>query len=178
MTEINTPHPKKWYVVYTRSRAEKKVFQELQFKNIECYLPLQKKLRQWKDRKKWVEMPLIPGYCFVHIGRHEYDVVLQTNHVVGYVTFEGKAVVIPGEQISGLKQMLKQYEFDVAVSPGNLKKGKVVEIIAGALSGLCGELVQIRGKNRFILRIEQINTIFHVEIPSGFITFLPDSTKS
>ncbi|MCD6353930.1 MAG: UpxY family transcription antiterminator [Prolixibacteraceae bacterium] len=133
---------KAWYVIYTRSRAEKKVYTELTSKNIECFLPLQKKLRQWKDRKKWVEMPLISGYCFVHISRKEYDSVLQTNNVVCYVTFEGKAAIVPDRQIDYLRQMLKQFDFEVAVTHENFKPGKKVEIIAGTMVGLRGELVE------------------------------------
>ena len=171
----NIQHAQKsWHVVYTRSRAEKKVQRELAFKNIECFLPLQKKLRQWKDRKKWVEMPLISGYCFVFISRSDYDTVLQTDNVVGYVIFEGKAAIIPDRQVLALKQMLKQFDFDVTVSFENFKKGKEVEIIAGPLIGLRGELIQTRGKSRFLLRISQIDSVFQVEVPSTILSALPE----
>ncbi len=164
---------KQWQVVYTRSRTEKKVLAELEYKNIECFLPLQKKLRQWKDRKKWVEIPLISGYCFVHISRFEYDEVLKTDNVVCYITFEGKAAIIPGSQIDALKQMLKQNDFEVSVSQENFEPGKRVEIIEGPLIGLRGELVKARGKNKFILRLTQINSTFTIEIPSAQISLLP-----
>jgi len=68
-TTKNPINQKAWHVVYTRSRAEKKVYADLTAQGIECFLPVQKQLRQWKDRKKWVEMPLMPGYCFVYIVR-------------------------------------------------------------------------------------------------------------
>lgn len=164
---------KKWHVIYTRSRAEKKVFEEMNIQNIECFLPLQRKLRQWKDRKKWVEMPLIPGYSFVHISRKEYDKVLQTNNVVGYVRFEGKAAVIPDEQIYALKQMISQFDVEVDVSGKNFTKGKKIEIIAGPLMGLKGELTGIRGKNRFLVRIVQINTTFSVELSAEDLSYIP-----
>ena len=164
---------KHWHVIYTRSRAEKKVQQELTFKNIECFLPMQKILRQWKDRKKWIEIPLISGYCFVHISRAEYDDVLKTNNVVCYVTFERKAAVIPEYQINALKQMLQQNDFEVSVTQKNFKPGKKVEIIEGAMVGLQGELVEARGKNKFIIRIIQINNTFMVEIPASQLSLLP-----
>lgn len=164
---------KQWYVIYTRSRAEKKVETELLAQEIECFLPLQKKLRQWKDRKKWVEMPLMSGYCFVHITRKDYDRVLQANNVVCYVTFEGKAAVIPEHEITSLKQMLKQSDFDITVSHENFEPGKKVEIIAGALIGLKGELIKRRGKHRFILRIQKIETFFTIEIPAEHLSALP-----
>ncbi|HSO87891.1 MAG TPA: UpxY family transcription antiterminator [Draconibacterium sp.] len=174
MIEQKSNIQKQWYVVYTRSRAEKKVQTELSLKNIENFLPMQKKLRQWKDRKKWVEMPLMSGYCFVHISRKEYDSVLQTNNVVCYVRFEGKAAVIPESQIDGLKKMLKQYDFEVNVSTENFAPGKKVEVIEGPMIGLRGELVEARGKNKFILRFNQINSVVSVEIPANHLSMLPD----
>lgn len=164
---------KQWHVVYTRSRCEKKVSAELELNNIECYLPLQKKLRQWKDRKKWVETPIMSGYCFVCIGRNAYDKVLQTNNVVCYVTFEGKAAIIPVQQIDALKQMLQQQDFEVKLSQENFKPGKKVEVIEGPMIGLRGELVQTRGKNRFILRFTELNNAISVEIPASQLSLLP-----
>ncbi len=164
---------KNWHVVYTRSRAEKKVLIELQQKEIESFLPLQKKLRQWKDRKKWIEIPLISGYCFVHISRKEYFSVLQTSNVVCYITFEGKAAIIPDAQIAALKQMLKQFDFEVTVSTENFEPGKKVEVIEGPLIGLRGELLEARGKRKFILRVTQISSTFSVEIPASQLSLLP-----
>ena len=165
---------KEWYVVYTRSRAEKKVYAALIAQNIDSYLPLQRKLRQWKDRKKWVEMPLITGYCFVCIEKEEYEKVLQTDNVVGYVRFEGKPARIPQTQIEYLQQLLNQSDFEVEVSRATFKPGKMAEITAGPMVGVKGELLGCRGKNRFVLRIEQINTVFSVEVPADKLTALPE----
>ena len=167
---------KLWYAIYTRSRAEKKVASELHLQEIECFLPLQKKLRQWKDRKKWVETPLLPGYCFVHVNRKEYDRVLQTDNVVCYITFEGKAAVVRNEQIEGLKTLLKQNEFDVEITRESFETGKKVEIIKGPLVGLRGELYEIRGKHKFMLRIEQIDKSFIIEVPSDYLSAIPESS--
>ena len=160
-----------WHVIYTHSRAEKKVCQELTENNIECFLPLQKMLRKWKDRKKWVEMPLFPGYCFVYITRKEYDKVLQTNKVVAYITFEGKAAVVSNQQIEELKQLVQQSEFEYQVSTENFREGKKVEIIEGPLLGLKGELVRSSGKNKFIIRLHQLNNILMVQIPTSCLTY-------
>ena len=174
MVEKNKNLINQWHVIYTRSRAEKKVQTELAFKNIENFLPMQKKLRQWKDRKKWVEMPLMSGYCFVYITRKEYDLVLQTNNVVGYVRFEGKAAVIPDNQMDSLKKMLKQYDFEVIVTNENFAPGKKVEVIEGPMIGLKGELVKAQGKNKFIIRFSEINSAFSVEIPANHLSLLPE----
>ena len=57
---------RKWYVITTKSRTEKKVSLGLAKLGIDHFLPLQKHLKQWKDRKKWVEVPLFNSYIFVH----------------------------------------------------------------------------------------------------------------
>lgn len=170
-----TRKTKHWYAVYTRSRAEKKVQTELELRGIESFLPLQKKLRQWKDRKKWVETPLLPGYCFVHVDRRDYDRVLQTNNVVCYITFEGKAAIVREEQIEGLKSLLRQNEFDVEITPDTFAPGKKAEIIRGPLVGLQGELCETRGQQKFLLRIEQIGKSFNVEVPSEYLSAVPES---
>nr|WP_319512555.1 UpxY family transcription antiterminator [uncultured Draconibacterium sp.] len=171
-TTINTQ--KQWHVIYTKSRSEKKVIDELSYNDIDCYLPLQKKLRQWKDRKKWVEMPLLPGYCFVYINRIQYDKVLRLNNVVHYVTFERKAAIIRQNEIDALKKMLEQQDFDVNVTHDNFETGKRVEIMEGPLAGIKGELIESRGKNKFSLRIEQIDTAVTVEIPANYLSALPE----
>jgi transcription antitermination factor NusG len=157
---------KKWHVVYSRSRAEKKVLIELQFQGIEAYLPLQRKLRQWSDRKKWIEVPLISGYIFVFITRKEYDKVLQTNGVVTYVRFEGKAAVIPDEQIEYIKKMLSQPEIPVDVYTQLINPGDKVEVTVGPLIGLKGTLVSFRGKKRVAVQIQQLNLSLMVDLPA------------
>lgn len=161
-----------WFVVYTRSRAEKKVSAALTAADIECYLPLQRKLRRWKNRKKWVETSLISGYCFVHITRKEYDLVLKTPNVVCYVTFESKAAIVPENQILTMKQMLGQPSLNIEVTHENFVPGNKVLITGGPLMGLEGELKKEHGKNRFILRMDTINSVFMANVPDSMIKMI------
>ena len=41
-----------WYALYTKSRHEKKVYEELVAQNIEAYIPIHTVIKQWSDRKK------------------------------------------------------------------------------------------------------------------------------
>ena len=56
-----------WYAVYTKPKWEKKVAELLARKGIEHYCPLNRVLKQWHDRKKWVEEPLLTSYVFVYV---------------------------------------------------------------------------------------------------------------
>ncbi|MFA9391543.1 MAG: UpxY family transcription antiterminator [Prolixibacteraceae bacterium] len=157
--------PKAWYAVYTHSRAEKKVQVELDYQGIENYLPLQKKLRQWSDRKKWVEMPLISGYIFVNIDLTQYDKVLKTSNVVSYVRFEGKAAIIPKEQIELIQILLKENSIEVEVNRESFSEGDEIEVIAGPLTGLKGQLITIKGKKRVAVILNQLNLSLTVDLP-------------
>jgi transcription antitermination factor NusG len=154
-----------WYAIRVKSRSEKKVCSDLAEQNIEAYLPLQRKLRQWSDRKKWVEMPLISGYVFVYISRKEYEEVLKTYNVVCYVRFEGKAAIIREEDINLLKRMLGQVEVELEITIEQFKPGQMVEIIAGPLCGVIGELIEFQGKNKVALRIAPLGYTVLVEAP-------------
>ncbi|MBC8342565.1 MAG: UpxY family transcription antiterminator, partial [Bacteroidetes bacterium] len=68
----------KWYAAYTKSRNEKKVSERLSEQAVEHYLPLHKILKQWSDRKKWVEEPVFKSYIFIKIGLDDYYDVLNT----------------------------------------------------------------------------------------------------
>jgi transcription antitermination factor NusG len=157
--------PLNWHAIYVHSRAEKKVHAELNFKGIESFLPLQRKLRQWSDRKKWVEIPLISGYVFVHITRKEYDSVLQIDNVMQYVRFEGKAAIIRDQDIEVLKRMLGQSDLEVEITSEDLQPGMLVEIVAGPMMGIRGELVSFRGHNKVALRIPPLGFTVLVESP-------------
>lgn len=173
MNTIESNHH--WYAIRVKSRTEKKVNADLQDQGIDSYLPLQRRLRIWSDRKKWVEMPLISGYVFVHISRKEYEIVLRTMNVVCYVFFQGKAAVINDKDILTLKRMLGQSELELEVTLEDLKPGQMVEVVAGPLCGVVGELIEFQGKNKVALRIDPLGYTVLVEAPEK--TLMPYTVK-
>lgn len=153
-----------WYAIYTRPCHEKEVYRRLQELVIPAYLPLITTIRQWSDRKKKVNIPLFSCYIFVHITKQDYYRVLNIPGVVRYVTFEGKAVAIPEKQIRMVKNLLEQ---DIAVEDiqDNLCCGASVEIIAGPLTGISGELIDFAGKKRVIIRLNEIRKSMVISVP-------------
>lgn len=144
---------KQWFALYTKSRAEKKVHQELSDLGFEVYLPLIKTLRQWSDRKKKVELPLIPSYVFVKVNEKEAREVLEVYGAVAYITFEGKKVPIPESQMTDMKRIV-EHDVPVEASAENIQQGDKVRIVTGPLRKMLGEVVEISGKRRFVVRID------------------------
>lgn len=157
-----------WYAIYTRPRHEKKIFARLLQEKIDAFLPMQTTIRQWSDRKKKVSEPLFSCYIFVHISSKDYYRVLNQDGVVRYVTFEGKAVTIPEKQIR-LIQNLLDLNVDIEESSEPIPKGAMVEIKAGPLAGVTGQLIERTGKKRVVIRIEEINKALLVNVPVHYL---------
>jgi transcription antitermination factor NusG len=156
-------HPLNWYAVYTKPRNEKKLVGRLQEKGIEAYIPLRKTLKQWSDRKKFVEEPLITSYAFVCIRMDQYQDVLNTPGAVRFIWFSGKPAVIPGSQIHTLK-LITGSGVEIECVPDTMLKGSMVRITTGALKGFTGELVNFAGKHKVVLRIDHLDKVFLLTI--------------
>lgn len=157
-----------WYPVYTSPRAEKKVFELLDKKGIETYLPTQKTLKQWSDRKKWVEEPLFNSYIFVKISAKDQAQVLATKGVCRFLYFSGKVAHIPEKQIELLKLLTGNCAPMDVVDPG-YQKGEKVRVVHGPLQGLTGELIDFRMQKKMLIKLEHINHALLVQIPMAFI---------
>ncbi len=163
---------KTWKALYVASRSEKKVSETLLGKNIEAYAPVVKTMRQWSDRKKMVEMPLLNGYVFVRTATlAENDQVLQTKGVVSFVKWEGKIALIRDEEIARLKQLV-ELGYHLEASPTNkvYKAGDKIKIAAGALKGLEGYIVKA-GENKLLeIVLESIGHTIKVKLPKEVVT--------
>ncbi len=162
------PGKKRWYALYTKSRAEKKVEKELLAKGIEAYLPLEKRLKQWSDRKKWVEEPLIRSYIFVRINKKEMQKALYTPGILTFVTFEGKPAPIPDKQIQTIKDIVSSEE-KFEVTSDKFKIGEKVEVTQGNLQGLEGEMVKHLNKFKVLIRLEVIDQNLLVNINPSYL---------
>jgi len=151
----NTESTYKWYALYTKSRAEKKVFDQLTAQGIKAYLPLRRVLRQWSDRKKWVEVPIISSYIFVNITAKDYNRVFDANGVVAYVSHKGTAVSIPEHEIEIMRRTIdNKIGFDI--KEGTLKKGQEITITSGPLKGIKGIVNDVKGNKKLYLNISNI----------------------
>jgi transcription antitermination factor NusG len=160
----------KWHALYVKSRSEKKTAVALQSKNIEAYVPLVKTMRQWSDRKKMVEFPLLNGYVFVKIAMHQQELVTQTRGVVAFVKSEGRVAIIREIEIERLKQLIELgYQLESSPINRQYKEGDRIRIISGPLKNLEGFVKQTK-ESRFIeVLLEGIGQCITVKLPEGLL---------
>jgi transcriptional antiterminator RfaH len=154
-----------WFALYTKSRAEKKVHLELQKRQITSFLPMRQTIRQWSDRKKKVLLPLFNSYVFVSISPKEHLLALQVEGVVKFISFEGKAVAIPPQQIEAIKAYIGEGAPDYDNSDTGLQSGVNIEITRGPMMGLNGILLNFHGKHRVKVEIECVGQSLIIDVP-------------
>ncbi|SVB08180.1 uncharacterized protein METZ01_LOCUS161034 [marine metagenome] len=126
-----------------------------------------KERRQWSDRKKWVHFPLFRSYVFANIEINENIYVLQTIGVNKIVKFQEKISIIPDQVIDNIKNIIEG-GYNVEQTDYFIK-GDEVRVVSGPLKGLDGVVLDLRGANKIIIKIEAIQQAFSVEISSGLI---------
>jgi len=166
--DLNAGATKKWYPVYTQPRAEKKAYQALTGKGFEAYLPLHRQLKQWSDRKKWVEEPFLKSYIFVNIAQHEQADILMTKGISRFLYFMGRPASMPGRQITELK-LLMASPYELEVTEEDLQPGEKIIIKAGPLKGMTGEIISQRSQKQLILRLESMGCSIIVHVAASYI---------
>lgn len=158
----------KWYAIYTRSRHEFKVNHKLTEKQFETFLPIIKSLRRWKDRKKYIEIPLFSGYLFLRCQMDDYKYldVLKTSGVVKILGNNKRELFpIPDEEIESIR-ILTENDTTINNHP-YVKEGKRIEIVSGPLVGSTGILVRRElYKSTVVVSVHLLGRSISVEVDS------------
>lgn len=159
------PPSLEWFALWTRSRHEKLVRDQLAQKQIEVFLPTITKWSRWKDRKKQIEWPLFPGYCFARFDVANRLPVLKCDGVVTIVGIDGHPSAIPAFEIDSIRQLI---DSELAFDPCPLiKEGMMVEVKAGPLKGVVGRLVRKGSHARLVLSVDLIGQAVSVEVDAA-----------
>ena len=160
------PDSSNWYAVYTKSRHEKVVAEELWQKEIEVFLPLRSIVSKWKDRRKEVQFPLFPGYLFVKVPIKERRLdIIKVRSVVRIIGYENEPIPIPTDQIVAVKTLVFS-ELPYDPFP-DIAVGNRVRVKRGPLRGLDGVLVEKKSNYRFVISVDLIQQAVACEIDAA-----------
>ena len=152
----------RWYAAHVYSRHEKQVVTQLQERKVDCFLPVYRSVRRWKDRRKELDLVLFPGYVFVRLDIRDRLRVLQLPSVVRFVSFGGHPAPLPDGEIETLSHGLAG---GIRAEPHPyLKVGHRVRVKYGPLSGAQGILIRRKDKCRLVLSVDLIMRSVAVEV--------------
>ncbi len=151
-----------WYAAYTRANHERRVAQQLAERGVENFLPQYESVRNWKDRKVRLQMPLFPGYVFVHLALQNRLQVLQVPGVACLVGFAGRPVAVPEEEFANIRFCVNH---GMRAEPyPYLKSGTQVRVRSGPLKGTQGIVVRRKNRSRLVVSIELIQRAVAVDV--------------
>jgi transcriptional antiterminator NusG len=154
-----------WFAIRTRSRHERVAYSELLRKGIEAFLPTISKWSRWKDRRKRIDWPLFPGYCFARFDPASSLSVLKCSGVIAVVSIEGRPAPISAPEIEAIRKLVSS---DLQYDPCPLiREGMIVEVVSGPLRGVLGQLVRKGAHARLILSVNLINQAVSVQVDAA-----------
>ncbi|KFF29547.1 hypothetical protein IQ37_04805 [Chryseobacterium piperi] len=158
---------KGWYVIYTKSRYEKKTAQVLTEQNFKVYLPLNKTISQWSDRKKKVEKPLFSSYVFIYLETiKDYLRALAIDGVVVFIKFGDRLVRVLDEEINRIKLFLNEFSEVELRGSLEIKVGEKKKITSGPFENYECEIIKIDNKEKICVRIESLKHSILAEMHS------------
>jgi len=158
--------PAEWFAIWTRSRHEQVVRQQLEPKRVDAFLPTITRWSRWKDRKKKVDWPLFPGYCFARFDPADALSIVKCTGVVNIVSFEGKPAPIPEYELESIRLLVgSELQFDPCPL---IHEGMMVSVVHGPLRGVVGRLMRKdASKARLVLSVDLIGQAVSVEVDAS-----------
>lgn len=161
---------RKWYVAYVRLFHERKTAEKLTAMGIECFVPIREEIHQWSQRKKKVQRVLIPQMIFIHATRKERMEALNLSSISHYMVLRGEhtPAIIPDKQMQQFIFMVDYSEETIEMYNSPLEPGQAIKVIKGPLAGLEGELLEIEGKSKVMIRLDLLGCA-GVDMPVGYV---------
>lgn len=152
----------RWFAVHTRYQHEQTVAAALSNKGFSVFLPTYDTVHRWSDRKKYVTLPLFPGYLFFANEIDRRNQILSTPGVNAIIKTGTVSAEIPNDEIIAIRRMV---ESTLGVEPHPfLNEGDLVRVKAGPLEGLEGIISRRKDALRLVLSIQILGQSAAVEI--------------
>jgi transcriptional antiterminator RfaH len=164
--------PQRWYVIFTKHNCEKKLQQTLKTNGYNSYVPVYSTVRQWSDRKKKVIVPLINSVVFVQVPEILLNDLYNFSNVKGILKEQGKPAIVRDYEIENLKIIAREWNGE-AISTNDenkyFEKGDKVEVLRGPFAGIFGELIELNGRHRVVVRLKSMNVEFVINVPLNVV---------
>ena len=150
-----------WFALYTKPRNEKKVADNLALLGIEVYCPMVSIVKQWSDRKKTKQQPLLNSYVFVKLDEKDRARVFDVSGVVRYLFWLGKPAIVKEYEILAIKEMLQEKYKEVTVT--GIQPGSKITLQEGAFKGQIATFKEQKG-NKTILVLDSLGMTLILEL--------------
>ncbi|MDG2498347.1 MAG: transcription termination/antitermination NusG family protein [Flavobacteriaceae bacterium] len=139
-----TKKNKLWYVLYVKSKRETIIQDQINALDLDiiAYSPTQVVIKQWKDRRKKVNTPLLPKIVLVKSEERLRDKVFQINGTVRYLFEQRKPAIVREIEIEQLRAITDNSRvIDHEIT--SIVKGTEMDLTPYGFKGLLGRVDKI-----------------------------------
>ncbi len=155
----------RWSVLHTQSRCEKTLAQHLLKQNVSFFLPLYERSRRVQRRLVRTQLPLFPGYLFLHGDDDDRIAALATNKVANCLEVADQVRIA-----HDLAQIYEMITSGVPLSPEErLQPGMLAEITGGPLAGRRGTVVRRGSSARLVIEVDFLQSGASVEVEFSMV---------
>ncbi len=160
-----------WFVIYNKPNSEKNFAEQLQKGGFEVYLPLNKELKQWSDRKKIIQKPLISSVVFVNCSEAQLREIYPIAGFSRVLRYLGKVAIVKAQEILNLQILLQEGNLpDFALQ--DISPGKAVEIAHAPFKGIIGSTQKVLNNLRIRIEIQNLGVAFSINVPKSYVKLL------
>lgn len=147
-----------WFVIWTESRAEKKVEKRIAALGLCPWLPIVKERHRWSDRWRDVECPLFPGYLFAQATNADWNQILWTPGVLTVVRERGKPALLANSFVASLRDAIGRQGVAPEAIAESVDYAPEDEVIVqeGALRGVRGIVRERRSERQLVIWVAEI----------------------
>lgn len=163
--------PDPWFVIWTESRAEKKVEARIAALGLSPWLPTVKERHRWSDRWREVACPLFPGYLFARARSVDWHLVLRTPGVLTVVKDGGRPAMLADSFVTGLRDAIGRDGAapEPVLEAVDYRPGDVVIVQEGALAGVRGVVRERRSGRQLVIWVAEIGRGIAFTIGSALV---------
>ncbi len=147
-----------WFAVRCKPRQEMIARSQLERQGFEVYLPLVNTRIAHARKVRWEPRPFFSGYLFLHLSREEqrWTTIGSTIGVLSPVRFGD---FYPRAPASAIDMLRSRHDQDGYIALGSsptapFQAGERVRVHDGALKGLEGVFVEMRGSDRGLVLLD------------------------
>lgn len=153
---------RKWYVLYSRPNAEKKLAERLSEQGIEAYCPTRTEVRKWSDRKKKVQVPVLPSMVLVNIKFSQKNHVFDIPSAVRFLYWSKEPAVVTEEEVEALKESLSSSK-TLKAETEKIIPGQKIDLSELGFEGQKGKVKYISGNQCWVI-LESIGYVVKVTL--------------
>lgn len=148
---------KQWFVLYVKVRQEFKVAERLEKLGVQTFLPYKTVIRQWSDRKKKIQVPLLPSMVLVHLEEKDISKVFTIPGPVRFLFEHGKRAQVTNQEIEAMQLYL---EGKLVTKDQTLSVGDTVTV---PLMHQEAEVIRIQGK-KCLARLKHLGALVSFQL--------------